>query len=54
MFNFDWYNVWARLLVACPLVVVAVLIIGAMCICEDKARKARARKRRADWSKRGF
>lgn len=43
---FDWFNVWERLLVALPLVVVTCATVALMCKAEEHARKTRARKAR--------
>lgn len=43
---FDWFNVWERVLVALPLVVVTCATVALMCKAEERARKARARKAR--------
>lgn len=43
---FDWFNVWERLLVALPLIVVTCATVALMCKTEERARKARARKAR--------
>lgn len=40
----DWFNVWERVLVALPLVVVTCVTVALMCRAEERARKARARK----------
>ena len=43
---FDWFNVWERVLVALPLVVVTCATVALMCKAEECARKARVRKAR--------
>lgn len=45
----DWFNVWERVLVALPLVVVTCATVALMCKAEERARKARARKARKRW-----
>lgn len=42
----DWFNVWERLLVALPLVIVTCATVALMCKAEERARKARVRKAR--------
>ena len=42
----DWFNVWERLVVALPLVVVTCAIVALMARAEEHARKTRARRRR--------
>lgn len=39
----DWFNVWERLAVALPLVVVTCATVALMCRAEEHARLARAR-----------
>ena len=41
----DWFNVWERLLVALPLVMVTCVTVALMCKAEERARKARRRGR---------
>lgn len=43
----NWFNVWERLAVAFPLVVVTCVTVALMCRAEEHARKARARKAKA-------
>lgn len=43
---FDWFNVWERVLVALPLVVVTCATVALMCKAEEYARKTRVRKAR--------
>ena len=43
---FDWFNVWERVLVALPLVVVTCATVALMCKAEERARQARVRKAR--------
>lgn len=45
----DWFNVWERVLVALPLVVVTCATVALMCKAEERARKARVRKARKRW-----
>lgn len=49
---FNWFNVWERLLVALPLVVVTCATIALMCKAEEHARQTRARKARARYNRR--
>lgn len=49
---FNWFNVWERVLVALPLVVVTCATVALMCKAEEHARLARARKARARYNRR--
>lgn len=42
----DWFNVWERLAVALPLVVVTCVTVALMCKVEERARLARVRARK--------
>lgn len=43
----NWFNVWERLVVALPLVVVTCATVALMCKAEEHARLAKARKAKA-------
>lgn len=49
----DWFNVWERLTVAFPLVVITCVTVALMCRVEEHARKTRAKARKAKARKRG-
>lgn len=42
----NWFNVWERLVVALPLVVVTCITVALMCRVEEHARKTRVRRAR--------
>lgn len=43
----NWFNIWKRLVVALPLVVVTCATVALMCKAEEHARLAKARKAKA-------